>query len=235
MTRGRTLVHLLGSFARALPEWVIVNLPGEAGMALRQVVYRRRVRHLGRDVIFEPGVQLVGAEHMSFGDNCWIDKYVVLLAGPPDRGERIIARKDNPDFAVAEGELVIGPNTHIASHVVVSAHGGVTIGANAGVASGARVYSLSHHYRNPLDRSDSFEYRFTPKAPPSEQALISAPVVLGDNTAVGLNAVVLPGSTVGEGSWLGSGAQLRGRLPPGSIASGSPAEVVAWRPGREPA
>lgn len=235
MSRWRTLLALFGAFVRALPEAVVIYLPGDAGKALRQVVYGRRVRHLGHNVIFEPGVQLVGAEHMSFGDNCWIDKDVVLLAGPTGPDERLVARKENQAFEGAEGELVVGANVHIAPHSVVSAHGGVTIGTNTGIASGARIYSLSHHYRNPLDPSDTFEYIYSPKVAPAQQALICAPVVLGPNGAVGVNAIVLPGSTLGEGAWLGAGALLRGALPPGCIATGSPAEVVGWRPGREPA
>ena len=234
MTRWKIAARLLASLLRALPESVVIYLPGDAGVALRQMVYGRRAKHMGRNVVFEPGVQIQGLEWMSFGDDCWIDKYVVLLAGPVDRGERKVATKDNPHFHGREGELILGDRVHLAPHVVVNAHGGVAIATDAGVSSGARIYSLSHHYRNPVDKSDRYEYRFTPKGDQRLQALICGPVAIEENAATGLNAVILPGSTIREAAWLGTGAMLRGTLPPGCIAAGNPAEIVGWRPGREP-
>jgi acetyltransferase-like isoleucine patch superfamily enzyme len=227
----RTLVHLLGALVRALPEWVVVQLPGEAGMALRQAVYGRRMRHLGRDVLFEPGVQLIGAEHMSFGDGCWIDRYAVLIAGPPDAAGRRITRRENGAFTHAEGELVVGPGCHIAPHTVISAHGGVSIGRNTTIAAGGRVYSFTHHHADPGDPADDFPYRFSSRAPAGEQSLIAAPVVIGDDAAVGLNSVVLPGSTIGDRTWVGAASLVRGELPADAIAVGVPARPRPRRGG----
>jgi acetyltransferase-like isoleucine patch superfamily enzyme len=225
VSRLSSLLHLLGALAQALPEWLIVNLPGEAGQALRQVVYRRRVRALGEDVIFEAGVQLVGAEHMRFGDGCLIDRYAVLIAGPPDAAGRRITRRPNAAYAGAEGELTIGSGCHIAPHTVISAHGGVSIGRNTTVAAGARVYSFTHHHANPDDPADGFPYRFSSRAPAAEQSLVAAPVAIGDDAAVGLNAVVLPGSTIGDRTWVGAAALVRGELPADAIAVGVPARA----------
>lgn len=235
MSRLRPLALLLAAVLRALPEWLVVGLPGDAGIALRHAVYRRRFRHLGRDVVFEPGVRIAGAEWISIGDNCWIDQGVVLLAGPPGEGGRVIAREPNPAYAGAEGELTIGRNVHVAAGAVLSAHGGMRLGSDLTVASGARVYSLTHHHSNPLDAEDRFAYRFSSRSPAGEQALISSPVVIGDAAAVGLNAVVLPGSTIGDRAWLGALSRLRGALPEGVIAAGCPAQVVGHRASDRPA
>lgn len=223
VSRFRTALHLLASALRALPQSVVVWLPGDAGVALRQLVYGRTMRSLGRNVVFEPGVQLVNPQHMSFGDNCWIDRYAVLLAGPPEEDGRIVSRTPNAAFTHAEGELAVAENCHIAPHTVISAHGGVQIGRNTTVAAGARVYSFSHHHANLEDPEDRFPYRFSSKAPPQEQALISAPVVIGDDAAIGLNTVVLPGSTVGDRAWVGAGSLVRGEIPADAIATGTPA------------
>lgn len=223
MRRLNTLVRSLRDLLlSALPLGVITIIPGDVGAALRYAYYRRRMKSLGRDVYFDVGVQLVNPQYMSIGDNTWIDRYVVLLAGPPGEG-RLIRRKANPDFGGSEGELIIGANCHLAPHVLVSAHGGVEIGDDSGIASGARVYSLSHHYRNPDDETDTRRYSFTPQAPPEAQVLIAGPVVLQRNTAVGLNSVVLPGSTLEENSWLGTLSTAVGRLPADGIFAGNPA------------
>lgn len=219
--------------ARALLEsaWlaVILPMPGPVGDRLRRAYYRRHLRHLGDDVRIDVGVQIDGADHVSIGDRVWIDKYAVLLAGPARAGHRRLIRRENPDFAYEEGELVVGPNTHIAPHTVINGHGGVQIDGETGVASGARIYSLSHHHRNPADPEDDHLYRFSPLAPDEDQALISSPVVLREGAAIGLNAVVLPGSTVGRDAWVTVGSMVLGTIPDRCIASGSPAAAVRQR------
>ena len=52
------------------------------------------------------------------------------------------------------------------------------------------------------------------------------PIRLEDDVFVGHNAIVLGGSTIGEGSIVGAGSVVRQSVPPGSIVSGNPAKVV---------
>ena len=168
-------------------------------------------------------------EYISIGDGCWIDKYAVLMAGPPHVGKRRVARRENPLFAHREGELVIDRNCHIASHTVINAHGGVSIGENTTVAAGAKVISLSHHHRNLDDDSDLFLYRFGSRAPEEEQALVSSPIVIGNNAGLASNAIMVPGSSIGDGSWVGAGSLVRDAIPPGYLAWGVPARPVKSR------
>jgi acetyltransferase-like isoleucine patch superfamily enzyme len=174
-------------------------------------------------------VDSVNPEYITIGDGCWIDKYAVLMAGPPHEGERKIARRENTQFVHGEGELVIGRNCHIASHTVINAHGGVSIGENTTVAAGAKVISLSHHHRNLDDESDRFPYRFGSRAPHSEQALIASPVVIGDNAGLATNAIMMPGSAIGDESWVGAGSLVRGAIPAGYLAWGTPAKPMKRR------
>jgi acetyltransferase-like isoleucine patch superfamily enzyme len=54
-----------------------------------------------------------------------------------------------------------------------------------------------------------------------------APIIIEDDVYVGENALILGGSTIGEGSIVGGGAVVRQRIPPGSVVLGNPAKVVA--------
>lgn len=183
--------------------------------------------YVGRGVTFGVGVRVANPEHVRIGDNTWIDDYVVLLAGPPSGEGRRITRKPNPRFTGNEGELSIGSNCHIAQHVVLQGHGGLSVGDSSGVASGSRLYSLSHHYRDlGSARGPDQVFKFSPCVSPEEQALISSPVVMEEATAVGLNSVVLPGSTIGKGAWIGVLSLVVGNIPPNSLAVGNPAKVV---------
>jgi len=51
---------------------------------------------------------------------------------------------------------------------------------------------------------------------------------------VGMNAVILPGVTIGRGSIVGAGAVVTEDVPPLAIAAGVPARVIGWRPGNAP-
>jgi len=164
--------------------------------------------------------------HVHIGENSWIDDYVVILAGPPG-GRANIFSKANPHFNRNRGELWIGANTHIAQMVTLQAHGGLSIGGGSGIASGARVYTLSHHYRDLANRGDSTKiFKFSPRAPVDEQALVAAACVMEDFTALGLNSVMLPGATICRGAWVGVLSVVQGEIPPNSVASGNPATVV---------
>lgn len=206
----------------------IFFLPSPLGFKLRYRYYKRRLKYLGKNVQIDIGVCIQNPQYVSIGDNTWIDKYVILLAGKPYEGKRKIYRKSNHKFKGEEGELIIGHNTHIAPYVLISGMGGTYIGSNLTIASGSKIYSLSHHYRNLADPYDNYNYKFSSMAPEEEQALISAPVVIGDNSALGLNSVVLPGVTIGRNSWVGAGSvvTLNINIPPNVIALGKPMRFI---------
>lgn len=225
MPSPRRLAQLLGGL------WLLVvtYLPGDFGAKLRDSYYRPRLKHLGQGVLLDVGVQISQPELVSIGDHTWIDKYVIILAGPAGHGERKMARKENPSFTGAAGEVLIGRDCHIAPFSILVGHGGISIGNSCGVASGSRLYSLSHHYRNPLDPSDRFMYSFTPMVPECEQALYVGPVVMEDNTCLALNSSMLPGSTIGRNSWVGVSSVVLEAIPADSIAAGNPAKLVKSR------
>jgi acetyltransferase-like isoleucine patch superfamily enzyme len=205
---------------------LIAYMSGPLGNVARYRYWRRRLRHLGRNVAFGVGVQISGPEYVSVGDNAWLGDHLILLAGPTEDGPYLTYR-ENSDFDGRVGEVRIGENCAIAEQVTLQGHGGLWLRDNSGVASGSRIYTLSHHYRDLGDRAPTGTvFKFSSRAPIEEQALISSPVVLGDSSAVGLNSVVLPGSSLGHGSWLGSLSMLSGKIPPNVLATGNPATVV---------
>ena len=210
----------------SVPEWAVTYLPGPLGRLSRHYFWKMRMKHVGRGVTFGVGIQVGGAGFVSIGENTWIDDQVIILAGPPCGQRDNVLRIENPDFPGLEGELIIGSNCHIAQQVTLQAHGGLYIGDNSGVASGSRIYSLSHHYRGHCGNKDSnIVFKFTPRARPEEQSLISSPSVMEENTALGLNSVMLPGATIKRGSWVGVLSVVIGTIPPDSVASGIPAAV----------
>lgn len=213
-----------------LIEWLISGLPGPLGSKLRYTYWCCRLKSIGKHVKFGVGVRIYGPKYLSIGNNCWIDDYVLITAGPSQENRRNIVHNENPDFHLNIGDISIGDNVHIAPFVVLQGHGGISIGENLTIASGSKVYSLVHHYRNEERESTTdVIYKFVGLVSPEEQSVICSPIVIHDNAAVGLNSVILPGSVIGKNSWLGAQSLLKGSLPENVIAYGNPAKIVKNR------
>lgn len=204
-------------------------LPGSIGNILRYQFYKRRLKSIGKGVIIDVGVYMLNPKYISIGDNTWIDKNVILVAGKPTKGERVFIEKENKSYKGERGEFKIGRCCHIAINAMIQAHGGVEIGDYSGLAYGANIYSMSDHYRNLNDPKDSTVYKYSPMAPAKEQCLIIGPVVMENNTGLAVNSVILPGVTIEENSWVGVNSYVIKDIPPNSIAIGSPAKVIKKR------
>ena len=53
-----------------------------------------------------------------------------------------------------------------------------------------------------------------------------APIVIGDDCFIGMNAIILPGVTIGDSSVVGAGAVVNRDVPPRTIVAGVPARPV---------
>jgi acetyltransferase-like isoleucine patch superfamily enzyme len=60
------------------------------------------------------------------------------------------------------------------------------------------------------------------------------PVKIETGADIGVNAVILPGVTVGKGSIVGAGAVVTKDVPPYAIVAGVPARFLRWREGYQP-
>jgi len=58
-------------------------------------------------------------------------------------------------------------------------------------------------------------------------------VTIGDRVWIGLNAIILPGVTIGDGCVIAAGAVVNRDVPPGCLAAGVPAKVkktdISWK------
>lgn len=124
-------------------------------------------------------------------------------------------------YAILKGyyknKLVVGSRSWIGQHCFIHAAGGVRIGQRVGLGPGARILSSTHEL--PAD----------PHAPIMDGALRLAAVVLEDGCDIGVNAVILPGVTIGRGAQVGAGAVVAGDVAPGAVVAGVPARTLRTR------
>jgi acetyltransferase-like isoleucine patch superfamily enzyme len=88
----------------------------------------------------------------------------------------------------------------------------ITLGNDVRVTAGAIIMT---HIKGPHYLRDR---GFVP--------VVLAPVVLEDHSFIGVNAVILPGVTVGRGAVVASGAVVTADVPPLTMVAGNPAKVV---------
>ena len=85
---------------------------------------------------------------------------------------------------------------------------GIYIGSNTLIASGAVILSHEHCKRTIHDQPFLFDTR------------------IGDNCFIGINAIILPGITIGNEVIVGAGAVVTNNVPSFSIVAGNPARVI---------
>lgn len=204
-------------------EDLIRGIGGPIGYRLRRFWYSRRFASCGAELIIEPDVHIVGAEHMHLEDNVWLDRASVLIAGPPRKTARIVAGTRG------DGQLKIGRCCHIGIGCVIQAHGGVCIGDNFTASAGAKVYSFSNDPRE--CRAGTVDYG------QNSPGYRVTPVEIGRNVWIGLDVLVI-GARIGNDCFVRPKSIVSRDLPAGHIADGNPAGPLRLRfnarPGKAP-
>jgi len=119
-----------------------------------------------------------------------------------------------------DGRCVIGNHAWLGPQSYFDARD-LEIGDHVGWGPGARVLG-SEHTGVPED------------VPIVQTDLVIEPVRIGPWADIGVNAVVLPGITVGKGAIVGAGAVVTHDVPDFAVVAGVPARLLRWRDGHEP-
>lgn len=199
-------------------ETIIRNISGRLGIFLRRLYYSKRLAQCGKNLRIDEGVIIQGAEYIYIGDNVWIDKYCILIAGKVDIQPERVKVKQNKNYPYREGELHIGSNVHIAPQCIIQAHGGVSIGNYFTASAGSKIYSLSNDVRK-CKHGTQFS---------NEIWYILSPICIEDNVWLGLNTIVLSG-TIKKNSFIAPNSVVITDIEENSFASGNPAKKIKDR------
>lgn len=131
-----------------------------------------------------------------------------LLSRCPEAGENVRLRM--PVVIYHPERLRLGTLIDIGENAILRAGGGLTIGSRVLIAAGAAIVTVGH-----------------PIALPRWNVNTMAPVHIGDDVWIGVNAVVLPGVTVGNGAVVAAGAVVTEDVPPFTVVGGVPARVIS--------
>jgi galactoside O-acetyltransferase len=179
---------------------------GAAGFFLRGSYYKAKLGHMGDNVLIDLGVIIWNPKNVSIGDYSHIDTNVKIEASET---------------------IKIGSYVHVASNVLLQGLGTLAIGDYADIAAGSLIYSGVNHYTD--GKTNTF-YEMSSCAPADRQFIKRAPVRIEKRAFIGLNSVIMPGVTVGEGAIVGACSFVNADVPAYKIVVGIPAKVVKERP-----
>lgn len=163
------------------------------------------------------------------GVNCSLvacDGHIPVLyrGGTIEIGKRFVVRGRMVRCEIGATEsnalLKIGNGVLINQGATIAATCHIEIGDDTQIGGFAAVFDSNYH-------------RLDPGRP-----VHSEPVIIGKNVWLGHNAMVLPGSKIGDHSVIAAGSIVKGDIPPRVLAEGNPAKVIreldipdGWRRG----
>jgi len=163
----------------------------------------RRFGAMGKDsVLTFPQGSLYNEQYIRIGAGTMVGPYTSITAGMAPGQEMAT------DPVVTIGDrCVIGRGSHIVGHWSIE------IGDD--IQTGPYVYIT--------DQNHSY---LDPEQPVGRQWPVEASVRIGSGSWLGANAVILPGTTIGEHVVVAAGAVVRGNIPDHCVVAGVPARVV---------
>lgn len=201
-----------------LVESLIRNISGRLGQKLRKFYYSKRSKNCGKNLLIDEGVIIQGIKDISFGDNVWIDKYCILMAGIIAIDEKKCIFKQQ-ELKVEEGVIKIANNVHLGIGTIIQGHGGVNIGNFFTSSAGTKIYSLSN------DNTKSFNGTIGNN---QNIFFIKSKVFIEDNVWVGLNSIILSGF-IGKNSFIAPNSLIIANIKENSFMSGNPAKRIKDR------
>ena len=116
------------------------------------------------------------------------------------------------------GEPIIGEGTWIGAFTLIDGSGGLKIGKQCDISSGAQIYTHSTVKRCVAGK------KFNADGSVNKDLIERAPVRIGDNTFIGPNATILMGVTIGKHCVVGAGAVVTKDIPDYAVVTGVPAK-----------
>ena len=157
------------------------------GLYSRSALLDRGFRHVGEDVRVSRLAVFHQCAGASIGDCSRID-----------------------DFAILKGPVEIHRFVHISSFCTISAVGGRVLFRDCSTLSaGVSVFTASDDFRSATLNN--------PTVPDEFKQVIRGDVLFGIGSLIGAQCVVLPGTSVGDGTSVGALSLIRGSLPDGQI------------------
>jgi galactoside O-acetyltransferase len=163
--------------------------------------YSLEFARVGQDVTIWPLAKIVSPEVISIGDSVIIDDFVFLMGGK---------------------KTTIGSFVHIASFASITGGGEFIMEDFANLSGGCRVLTGTDDFLGGSLTNSTVPY---PYRVPTRSF-----VHIKKHAAIGVNTVILPGVTIGEGASIGANSLVTKDCEPWTVYYGSPVRAIRPRP-----
>ena len=167
----------------------------------QQEVEELGFKEIGINVKISKNASIYGAHNISIGDNVRIDDFCVLSAG--------------------NGGIIIGAYIHIGVYSSLIGAGLIHLNDFCNISSKVAIYSSNDDY--------SGEYMTNPQISSEYKNVEIGPVIIGRHVIIGSGSIILPNSTMEDGSALGALSMLQGNILKSEIYAGVPAKFIKMR------
>jgi len=161
----------------------------------------------GLKVKGNPNIKIVSSASIEVGDNVTLNSrnygYHVNMHTPV----KLMADK-------VDAIIKIGNNTRI-NGACLHAYNRIEVGSNCLIAANVQIFDANGHdicFENVSNRINTSDK--------------GRPIIIEDNVWVGLNSIVLPGVTIGQGSVIAANTVVSKNVPPMVVFAGNPGKVV---------
>lgn len=214
----RALLDLLPP--EELLPYLLKDLPGETGRALRRQWYAPLFAALGDDCAIGAGITFERPRAITIGPGVRLQDRVHLDAATGqgiELGERCaICFGSYLTVHGREGSIRIGARSYVGAYSQIFGHRGVEIGSRVLAAPGLMIVPYQHAFADVTQ-------------PIAVQGGRSERVVIEDDVYLGMGVRVLLGVTIGHGAVVGAGAVVTRDVPPYAVVAGVPARQVRSR------
>ena len=188
---------------------------GAALRRSRDTLLSRRLHTSGLRIGRSP--RLLGLAHMRLGANLSAGDHLWIEAVTHFAGESF------------DPLLTLGDDCNLSDRVHIACANQISIGSGLLCGSGVLITDHSHGIYSGSAVHSSPDLR-----PNLRQLDRTGTVLIGKNVWIGDGAAVLPGAEIGDGAIIGAHSVVTGRIPPRTIAVGSPARPIRrWDPAPE--
>ena len=115
------------------------------------------------------------------------------------------------------GKIEIGDGFGISGSTIYSTEH-IKIGKNATIGANCKIIDNDFHPLDPEQRRQNLNKEYTRRAP----------ILIGDDCFIGMNSIILKGTTIGNNVVVGAGSVVHGTFPDNCIIAGNPARIIKY-------
>lgn len=163
---------------------------------------KTRYRHFGElTYIDTPSCKIVNRNHIAIGNYTIVGKFARIEP---------VLNYGNKAF---DPLIEIGNNVWINQNFHCTCAGHVKIGDGTSITANCGVFDINHPYEDI-------------NINPTKANILVAPVEIGQDCLIGMNSVIMPGTTLGRHCIVGANSVVKGNFPDYSVLAGSPAKII---------